>query len=443
MEFLTYLFNVVNGIMTVYIDCILFSTFADKRKFRLYKPSLVLITIIIISSLCFIKNSFLNLTILIAAVFANSFLYKMKWYNHFLLSAAIVFLSSFAELGTAVSISVILSQDMATLKTGYYFIIGGTFAKLLIFLIVAIIRFGKHTKFYGKIKSTWLYISFLPLTSIILVYIIIDYINKIETNPTMQLLTIGALLLLIITNVMSFYVFDKIYENITVEQNLSIANELIKNQKTQYSVLYESQNEIRKIKHDLKNTLLGLLSEIKNNNYESVAKLLETECNNLSSNYNVIITGNNIIDTIISSKKYYAESKGVSLNLDIDNLGEIYIDPIDLSVLFGNAIDNAIEATARVSGGEPTVDIHIIFKNSNLILITNNPIDKKIDIQNLSTTKTNRKSHGFGILQMKSLTQKYNGDVFFDCDEKNFKTTILINNLKQVNCDTNYNKRVL
>ena len=173
------------------------------------------------------------------------------------------------------------------------------------------------------------------------------------------------------------------------------------------------------------------------------AKLLETECNNLSSNYNVIITGNNIIDTIISSKKCYAESKGVSLNLDIVNLGEIYIDPIDLSVLFGNAIDNAIEATARVNRGEPTVDIHIIFKNSNLILITNNPIDKKVNIQNLSTTKTNRKSHGFGILQMKSLTQKYNGDVFFDCDEKNFKTTILINNLKQVNCDTNYNKRGL
>lgn len=437
MEILTYLFNVVNGIMTVYINCILFSTFADKRKFRLYKPSLVLITVIIIASLCFIKNSFLNLTVLIATVFANSFLYKMKWYNHFLLSAAIVFLSSFAELGTAVSISVILSQDMATLKTGYYFIIGGTFAKLMIFLIVAIIKFGKHTKFYGKIKSAWLYISFLPLTSIILVYIIIDYINKIETNPTMQMLTIGALLLLIITNVMSFYVFDKIYENITVEQNLSIANELIKNQKTQYSVLYESQNEIRKIKHDLKNTLLGLLSEIKNNNYEYVAKLLETECKNLSSNYKVIITGNNIIDTIISSKKYYAESKGVSLNLDIDNLDEIHIDPIDLSVLFGNAIDNAIEATARVKSGEPTVDIHIIFKNSNLILITNNPIDKKVDIQNLSTTKINRKSHGFGILQMKCLTQKYNGDVFFDCDEKNFKTTILIDNLKQVNCGAN------
>lgn len=431
MEILTYLFNVVNGIMTIYIDCILFSTFADKRKFRLYKPSLVLITVIIISSLCFIKNSFLNLTILIAAVFANSFLYKMKWYNHFLLSAAIVFLSSFAELGTAVSTSVILSQDMATLKTGYYFIIGGTFAKLLIFLIVAIIKFGKHTKFYGKIKSTWLYISFLPLTSIILVYIIIDYINKIETNPTMQILTIGALLLLIITNVMSFYVFDKIYENITVEQNLSIANELIKNQKSQYSVLYESQNEIRKIKHDLKNTLLGLLSEIKNNNYESVAKLLETECNSLSSNYNVIITGNNIIDTIFTSKKHYAEISGVSLELDVDNLGEIYVDAIDLSILLGNAIDNAIEATAKVQNSLPKVTLRIIFKHSNLIFIINNPVDKKVNVQNLTTTKANSAAHGFGILQMKSLTQKYSGEIFFDCNDEVFKTTIFINNVSK------------
>ena len=428
MEALTYLFNVVNGILAVYISCTLFSTFADKRNLKFSKFFIALITVVTVLSLCFVKNSFLNLTILILTAFSNSFLYKMRWYNRILLTFANVFLSSFAELATAISISVILSKDMATLKTGYYFIIGGTFAKLLIFLIVAFIRFGKHTKFYGRIKSAWFYLFFLPLTSIILVYIIIDYINKIEGNHTMQYLTIGAMLLLIVTNVLSFYVFDKIYENLTIQQNLEIANELIKNQKIQYSALYESQNEVRKIRHDLKNTLIGLLIEIKNNNIENAIKLIEAESNNLQGNKKAFITGNNILDTLIISKKNYAESNGVTINLDVDNLGEIYIDAIDFSVLFGNAIDNAIEATAKTENSTKIVEIHIIFKNSNLILIINNPVEAMVDTEKLSTTKSNEKAHGFGVLQMKELAKKYNGEIFFYCDGENFKTNILIDN---------------
>lgn len=429
MGILTHLFNIVNGILAVYITCILFSTFADKKKTNFFIPSLILITIVVILSLSFVTIPFLNLTILIVTVYASSFLYNMKWYNRIFLSIANVFLSSFAELGTAVSISLILSKDMATLKTGYYFIIGGVFSKLLIFLIVAFIRFGKHTRFHGKIKSTWLYVSFLPITSIVLVYIIIDYINKIEYNPTMQILTISTLLFLIITNIMAFYVFDKIYENITTEQNLSIANELIKSQKGQYKALYESQNEIRKTRHDLKNSLMGLLAEIRNKNYDKVIELLEKECNNLSLNDKMTMTGNNIIDTIISSKRNYAKTYGVSIDLDVDNLSEIYVDAIDFSILLGNAIDNAIEATAKVQNCISTVTVHIIFKRSNMIITINNPVDKKLDTEKLTTTKNNKKSHGFGILQMKTLTQKYSGDIFFDCDDNTFKTKILIANV--------------
>lgn len=51
----------------------------------------------------------------------------------------------------------------------------------------------------------------------------------------------------------------------------------------------------------------------------------------------------------------------------------------------------------------------------------------KIDISNLISTKADSESHGYGILQMRSLAKKYNGDIFFDCNDEQFKTTIILN----------------
>ena len=104
------------------------------------------------------------------------------------------------------------------------------------------------------------------------------------------------------------------------------------------------------------------------------------------------------------------------------------MDSIDFSVLIGNAIDNAIEATQSVKTHDKVINITIMTKNSNLLIIVKNPVDAKIDTQNLATTKKEFELHGFGVLQMTNLVEKYGGDIFFECDDKQFKTTIILNN---------------
>lgn len=421
-------FNIFNGLISIYINCFFFETFSPKKEFKSRKPVLFGLTIIFILSLILQINKLMNFITLLLVVLALSLLYHAKWYNRIFLSFAIILLSSFAELVVALSTSYILDVEVATLKTGIYFFTGVLFSKLLSFIITAIIRLGGHSLPLRKLGSLWLYISMLPIASVIMLFIISDYIYIIQDQPLMQTITLLGMCLLIAINILIFYVIDKICDYYTVQQNLVIANKLIENQRSTYKELFDSQTEIKKVRHDLKNVMIGVLHEIENNQVEKAKKYIQDTCNVLENDSINGLSGNSIIDTLLLVKKQIADSKSIKMDIALELSRTINIDAVDFSVLLGNAIDNAIEATEKTTKYDKVVDVNIITKNANIVMIVKNPVDKIVDTNNLITTKSKNQYHGFGLLQMKNLAQKYNGEILLDCSETEFKTTIYLNN---------------
>lgn len=428
MNFNNIVFNIFNGLISIYINCFFFETFSPKKEFKSRKPVLFGLTIIFILSLIFQINKLMNFITLLLVVLALSLLYHAKWYNRIFLSFAIILLSSFAELVVALSTSYILDVEVATLKTGIYFVTGVLFSKLLSFIITAIIRLGGHSLPLRKLGSLWLYISMLPIASVIMLFIISDYIYIIQDQPLMQTITLLGMCLLIAINILIFYVIDKICDYYTVQQNLVIANKLIENQRSTYKKLFDSQTEIKKVRHDLKNVMIGVLHEIENNQVEKAKEYIQDTCNVLANDSINGLSGNSIIDTLLLAKKQIADSKAIKMDIALELSRTINIDAVDFSVLLGNAIDNAIEATEKTTKYDKVVDVNIITKNANIVMIIKNPVDKIVDTNNLLTTKSKNQYHGFGLLQMKNLAQKYNGEILLDCSEMEFKTTIYLNN---------------
>lgn len=421
-------FSIFNGLLSIYIICFFFGTFAPKNDFKSRNILLMLLSFAFVISLIINASKVVNFVILSSLVLILSFFYDTKWHNRFFLSIASVLLSSFSELVVAILSSYILKVDFPTLKTGYYFLIGMLLSKLITFITIAIIRLGNHSLPFKRLEGVWAYILLLPLTSIIFVFMISDYMYTIVDDKVKQTLTIASVFLIIITNILLFYVIDKIRDYFVSQSNLAIANELIENQKITYKNLFDSQTEIKKIKHDLKNVMYGILHEIDTNNIEKAKNYIKHNCNLLAPSTISFISGNSIIDTLISAKNQVANDLNITLDVETELSTQIYMDSIDFSVLIGNAIDNAIEATQSVKTHDKVINITIMTKNSNLLIIVKNPVDAKIDTQNLVTTKKEFELHGFGVLQMTNLVEKYGGDIFFKCDNKQFKTTIILNN---------------
>lgn len=428
MDFNNILFNIFNGLISIYINCFFFETFLPKKEFRSRKLVVFGLTVIFILSLIFQINKLTNFITILLVVLVLSLLYYAKWYNRIFLTFAVILLSSFAELVVALTTSYVLDVEVATLKTGIYFVTGVLFSKLLSFIITAIIRLGGHSLPLRKLGSLWLYISMLPIASVIMLFIISDYIYIIQDQPLMQTITLFGMCLLIAINILIFYVIDKICDYYSVQQDLVIANKLIENQRETYRKLFDSQTEIKKVRHDLKNVMIGVLYEIENNQVEKAKRYIQDTCNVLENDSTSQLSGNSIIDTLLLVKKQVADSKNIKMDIHLELSRTINIDSVDFSVLLGNAIDNAIEATEKSTKHNKVVDVNIITRNANIIMIVKNPVDKMVDTNNLLTTKSKNQYHGFGILQMKNLAQKYNGEILLDCSETEFKNTIYLNN---------------
>jgi len=94
------------------------------------------------------------------------------------------------------------------------------------------------------------------------------------------------------------------------------------------------------------------------------------------------------------------------------------LDPVDVCVIFGNALDNAIEACANHNSSETmNINIKSSFNNGFLFVKIDNPVavDLRIVNNSIITTKDNNRFHGIGLSSIKSAVSKYNGRTILSC----------------------------
>lgn len=213
------------------------------------------------------------------------------------------------------------------------------------------------------------------------------------------------------------------------QRKIEYAEKLVQQQKAQYDLLFEQNSTIIKRNHDYKNFIIGILSELERKNYDAVKQKLLGELQAIQSVSEKTLTGSSIIDTILNHKIALAETKGAKLALSYKNVRDIHISGIDLSILLGNALDNAIEAAEKVEEKDrKTVRLFIALQGEKVIITVTNFVSHSIETDYLKTAKGDPALHGFGIINMKAIVSKYNGEISFSCVDNVFKTSIFMNN---------------
>ena len=112
-----------------------------------------------------------------------------------------------------------------------------------------------------------------------------------------------------------------------------------------------------------------------------------------------------------------------------------FIDESDLYTLLGNAIDNAIEATRKVSDANRYIGMQINKKGNLVFIHLENTFNNVLNENNgkLITTKDDNQAHGYGILSMEIIAAKYGGTISHKVKNNIFELNILlVNNFNQV-----------
>ncbi len=125
-------------------------------------------------------------------------------------------------------------------------------------------------------------------------------------------------------------------------------------------------------------------------------------------------TGNQLLNILITEKSLYCEQNGINLSCMIDGVKLDFMETGDLYCLFGNLIDNALEAVKEIEEKERRVINLMVKSKDNLLLVQEENYyngTREFEDGLPLTTKKDKNSHGFGMRSLRMIVKKYGGEL--------------------------------
>ena len=206
------------------------------------------------------------------------------------------------------------------------------------------------------------------------------------------------------------------------EQRDKVQIAQLQQQYAYYSDKLKDEERIRSIYHDLKNHLLVMESR---QNTEETRRMAETLRSQIADYEDYVHTGNGFLDIILKDKAAKAREKQIDFSAVVDFHGIDFMEPLDISTIFGNAIDNAIEASENLPEYKRLITVRAERVRDMLIItVENNTAPGNHLVE--GTTKKDHFVHGFGIPNIKKAVEKYGGQCSFQQEERMYRLKILI-----------------
>lgn len=223
-----------------------------------------------------------------------------------------------------------------------------------------------------------------------------------------------------------FYVFGM--ERIYLEQEKNIRYH---SQITVYKMLEEQYRQSERLRHDMRNHVIALSGLFEGKEWEKIGQYLKNmEGSGLETGGET--TGNKAVDALLYQKRKQAERENIKWKCDVWLPKVCGINEFDLCVLFGNILDNALEACERMWRQKPHcredcfVDMQVKVMKKCLLLEVKNSMDITEKYAEGFTKKENPKEHGIGLLNVGEVVRKYNGAMNIEAENGVFVIAILI-----------------
>lgn len=235
-------------------------------------------------------------------------------------------------------------------------------------------------------------------------------------------LYIGTLLGIIVLNILLWIFAMPVYVNHKLS---NFQNELVNRHYDEVDTMYR---QMRGWRHDYHNHIQVLKAYMSLAQYDEAVKYLDKLEEDLSNVDTVLRTGNVMVDAILNSKLTLLREKNIAVNVTAIVPEDIPISGIDLSILIGNMLDNAMEACMQIPDEkERFIRIYIdIIKKQFYICITNSMTEKTKKKGGELFLSDKGGNHGFGLLRIDSIVSKYNGYIKRQAEADVFATEIML-----------------
>lgn len=279
----------------------------------------------------------------------------------------------------------------------YYFIV--FFMALLKATIVEVfcrLKSGRSIRLSAMPKETQYMLTMIPLCSLISCFLLIEVAKEL-ISAQMVVLCMCIIFVIIITNYVIFLMIEK------------------------YTTVEEKQHEEEMIQREI----------LYRNEYYQDMERYQEQIQDIRLAEEIIYSANPVVNAILKVKSVKAKEKEIPMQVTTLLPQRVSVDIGDMGVLYGNLLDNAIEAAMAVEQEKRYVHVESKFQEGRLLLsIKNSKPSGTSSYQ--QTSKKDKIKHGRGIRSVRKVAEKYGGELLLKDQGEHFEAVLLLNGVAKL-----------
>lgn len=195
----------------------------------------------------------------------------------------------------------------------------------------------------------------------------------------------------------------------------------------EYRNLKNTKDVLKRWEHDYRNQMQTLMSLMDLNRYDKAQEYILSLQEEFTRSLFQINTGDLILDMVLATKLQYADQNGIAIDLKICLEEPLPLREQDITSLFGNLLDNAIEANLRVESSKRYLQIQIKPLHSMIAIRVINSYDGIVQLEREHfISRKNREGHGLGTRQIKDIVEKAGGFCKVEYTDERFIVQIVL-----------------
>ena len=287
--------------------------------------------------------------------------------------------------------------------------------------------------FLGQIKSKdvkglWA-VPFLFLFVENMFFFIILYDGAEEMwqtiSPWIYMIFISVATIAFVSYVLLIRTLAGIAKNTQMESEITVTNRQLEMQKKFYEGMQTNIAETKTARHDLRHHLSLVQSYIDKGETAKLKSYVNEYTNTLPADIEIIFCENFAVNSIIRYYTEIAKNEDIHIDVSLELPETTGISDADLCIVFGNCIENAIEACRRISG-DKFIRIVSKFTGKMLAITVDNSFDGELNKDGEIFVSQKRGGEGLGISSVRAVARKYNEAARFEAKGNVFCASIML-----------------
>lgn len=275
-------------------------------------------------------------------------------------------------------------------------------------------------------SDTWKKLCLLPLILMVISLLSFMMARTLEFNGTTLSIFILIFISILSTYYLSFNLLQQYRKNIILESEAQILDLQLHLHNQGYNQLVEKIDQFRKIKHDFIHHMRAIDALVQDQDYEKISSYIQEYMQTQYFLDNIRYCENTEIDLLMRYYAGMAKAEKISIDIKLDIRKDIMISVADISIILGNCIENAIQASKLIDEEKRMIYVRGRQDNHSLVFSIDNTFDGVVIEDQGKLVSTKHVQDAIGVSSVQAILKKYNGALKYEYDKHKFYVSIFL-----------------